>query len=164
MERPMKAEKDNVVTFHYNLTDDAGTVIDSSNEREPLVILFGHGAIIPGLEQAIEGHAAGDRFDVVVPPEQAYGLRRDNFTQRVPKKYFQDGDRLQPGMSTVLNTQEGHRSVTVVKVGSSVIDVDLNHPMAGKTLHFAIEVVDIRAASEEEREHGHVHGAGGHHH
>jgi FKBP-type peptidyl-prolyl cis-trans isomerase SlyD len=82
----------------------------------------------------------------------------------VPKKYFQDGDRLQPGMNTVLNTQEGYRSVTVVKVGSSVIDVDLNHPMAGKTLHFAIEIVDIRAASDEEREHGHVHGAGGHHH
>src|SRR5580765_1744796 len=107
MEWPMKAEKDSVVTFHYKLTDDAGTVVDSSNEREPLVILFGHGAIIPGLEQAIEGHAAGDRFDVVVPPEQAYGLRRENFTQRVPKKYFQDADRLQPGMSTVLSTQEG---------------------------------------------------------
>jgi len=164
MEWPMKAEKDNVVTFHYNLTDDAGTVVDSSNEREPLVILFGHGAIIPGLEKALEGHAAGDRFDVVVPPEQAYGLRRDNFTQRVPKKYFQDSERLQPGMSTVLSTQEGYRSVTVVKVGSSVIDVDLNHPMAGKTLHFAIEIVDVRQATDEEREHGHVHGAGGHHH
>jgi FKBP-type peptidyl-prolyl cis-trans isomerase 2 len=75
-------------------------VIDSSNEREPLVILFGHGAIIPGSSRRSKGHAAGDRFDVVVPPEQAYGLRRDNFTQRVPKKYFQDGDRLQPGMST----------------------------------------------------------------
>ena len=160
----MKAEKNAVVTFHYKLTDDAGAEIDSSSEREPLAILFGHGAIIPGLEQALEGHEAGDRFDVVVAPEQAYGLRRDDFTQRVPKKYFQDGDRLQPGMSTVLNTKDGHRSVTVLKVGSSVIDVDLNHPMAGKTLHFAIEIVEVRAASDEEREHGHVHGAGGHHH
>jgi len=160
----MQAEKDKVVTFHYRLTDEGGAEIDSSHGREPLAILFGHGAIIPGLETALGGHVAGDRFDVVVPPEQAYGLRRDNFTQRVPKKYFQDGDRLQPGMSTVLSTQEGHRSVTVVKVGSSVIDVDLNHPMAGKTLHFAIEIVDVRAATDEEREHGHVHGAGGHHH
>ena len=161
----MKAEKDNVVTFHYNLTDDAGTVVDSSNEREPLVILFGHGAIIPGLEQALEGHVAGDRFDVVVPPEQAYGLRRDNFTQRVPKKYFENAEHLQPGMSTVLNTREaGPRMVVVHKVGSSVIDVDMNHPLAGKTLTFDVEITDIRDASDEEIAHRHVHGAGAHAH
>ena len=159
----MQAEKDKVVTFHYHLTDDSGDTIDSSREREPLTILFGHGAIIPGLEQAIAGHVAGDRFDVVVAPEQAYGARREEFTQRVPKKYFRDADHLQPGMSTMLSTKEGHRAVTVLKVGSSVIDVDLNHPMAGKTLKFAIEVVDIRAATEEELAHGHVHGPGGHH-
>jgi FKBP-type peptidyl-prolyl cis-trans isomerase SlyD len=160
----MQAEKDKVVTFHYQLTDDSGAEVDSSHEREPLSILFGHGAIIPGLETAIAGHAAGDRFDVVVPPEQAYGLRRENYTQRVPKKYFRDADHLQPGMNTVLKTENGHRSVTVVKVGSSVVDVDLNHPMAGKTLNFAIEVVDVRDSTQEEREHGHVHGPGGHHH
>ena len=160
----MQEEKDKVVTFHYHLTDAQGESIDSSLEREPLTILFGHGAIIPGLEQAIGGHVAGDRFDVIVPPEQAYGARRDNFTQRVPKKYFRDGDRLKPGMVTVLRTEDGHRQVTVDKVGSSVIDVDLNHPMAGKTLHFAIEVVDVRDATSEEVEHGHAHGPGGHHH
>ena len=160
----MQAEKDKVVTFHYHLTDEAGEAIDSSREREPLTILLGHGAIIPGLEQAIVGHSAGDRFDVVVAPEQAYGVRREDYTQRVPKKYFRDGDRLKPGDTSVLSTQDGHRSVTILKVGSSVIDVDLNHPMAGKTLHFAIEVVDVRDATDEEREHGHVHGPGGHHH
>jgi FKBP-type peptidyl-prolyl cis-trans isomerase SlyD len=160
----MQAEKDKVVTFHYVLTDEGGVEIDSSHGREALAILFGHGAIIPGLETAIAGHVAGDRFNVVVPPEQAYGLRRENYTQRVPKKYFRDGDRLAPGMATVLKTEDGHRSVTVTKVGSSVIDVDLNHPMAGKTLNFAIELVDVREASEEERAHRHVHGPGGHHH
>ena len=160
----MQAEKDKVVTFHYHLTDAGGGVIDSSLEREPLAILFGRGAIIPGLESAMAGRSAGDRFDVVVPPEQGYGARRDDFTQRVPKKYFRDADHLQPGMTTVLSTQEGHRSVTVIKVGSSVVDVDLNHPMAGKTLHFAIEIVDLREATPEELEHGHVHGPGGHHH
>jgi FKBP-type peptidyl-prolyl cis-trans isomerase SlyD len=163
-ERAMQAEKDKVVTFHYQLTDDAGTQIDSSHEREPLAILFGHGAIIPGLETALAGHVAGDRFNVVVPPDQAYGLRREDYTQRVPKKYFRDGDRLVPGMTTVLRTEDGHRSVTVVKVGSSVIDVDLNHPMAGKTLNFAIELIDVRDPSEEELAHGHVHGPGDHHH
>jgi FKBP-type peptidyl-prolyl cis-trans isomerase SlyD len=160
----MQAEKDKVVTFHYQLTDDSGAEVDSSHEREPLAILFGHGAIIPGLETAIAGHVAGDRFNVVVPPEQAYGLRRENYTQRVPKKYFRDADHLQPGMSTVLRTENGHRTVSVVKIGSSVVDVDLNHPMAGKTLNFAIEVVDVRESTPEEREHGHVHGPGGHHH
>lgn len=159
----MQAEKDKVVTFHYQLTDSGGEPIDRSHENEPLAILFGHGAIIPGLEQALAGHVAGDRFDVVVPPEQAYGLRRDDYTQRVPKKYFRDGDRLRPGVMTVLSTKDGHRTVTVLKVGSSVIDVDLNHPMAGKTLHFAIEIVDVRDPTVEELEHGHVHGPGGHH-
>jgi len=160
----MQAEKDKVVTFHYQLTDDSGAEIDSSHTREPLAILFGHGAIIPGLETAIAGHVAGDRFNVVIPPEEAYGARREDYTQRVPKKYFRAGDRLMPGMSTVLRTEDGHRSVTVVKVGSSVIDVDLNHPMAGKTLTFAVEIVDVREPSEEEVAHGHVHGPGGHHH
>ena len=160
----MQAEKNKVVTFHYLLTDDGGAEVDSSHGREPLAILFGHGSIIPGLETAIAGHVAGDRFDVVVPPEEAYGLRREDFTQRVPKKYFRDADHLEPGMRTVLRTDDGHRPVTVVKVGSSVVDVDLNHPMAGKTLNFAIELVDVRDATAEELEHGHVHGEGGHHH
>ncbi len=160
----MKAEKNKVVTFHYHLTDDASAVVDSSREAEPLAILFGHGAIIPGLEQAMDGHVAGDRFNVSVPPEQGYGVRREGFTQRVPKKYFRDAENLKPGMSTVLSTQEGQRPVTIVKVGSSVIDVDLNHPMAGQTLHFDIEVVDVRDATAEELAHGHVHGASGHHH
>jgi FKBP-type peptidyl-prolyl cis-trans isomerase SlyD len=163
-ERTMQAEKNKVVTFHYLLTDDSGAEVDSSHGREPLAILFGHGAIISGLENAIAGHVAGDRFDVVVPPEEAYGARREDYTQRVPKKYFRDADHLVPGMRTVLRTDDGHRSVTVIKVGSSVVDVDLNHPMAGKTLNFAIELVDVRDATAEELEHGHVHGPGGHHH
>jgi len=160
----MKAEKNKVVTFHYHLTDEDSETIDSSREAEPLTVLFGHGAIIPGLEKAMDGHVAGDRFDVSVPPEQAYGLRREDFTQRVPKKYFRNADQLKPGDSTVLGTEQGHRPVVVLKVGSSVIDVDLNHPLAGKTLKFDIEITDVRDASAEEIEHGHVHGAGGHHH
>lgn len=160
----MKAEKNKAVTFHYHLTDEANETLDSSREAEPLTVLFGHGAIIPGLEQAMDGHVAGDRFKVSVPPEQAYGLRREDFTQRVPKKYFRNAEQLKPGDSTVLSTEQGHRPVVVLKVGSSVIDVDLNHPLAGKTLQFDIEITDVRDASAEEIEHGHVHGAGGHHH
>ena len=160
----MNIEKDKVVTFHYRLSDDKGNEIENSQAQEPLSILYGHGNIIPGLEQQMEGHAVGDKFDAVVAAKDAYGERRDDFVQRVPKKYFRDSEHLQPGMHTVLNTKDGQRSVTVVKVGSSVIDVDLNHPLAGKSLRFGVEITDIRDATEEELEHGHVHGPGGHHH
>jgi len=162
----MKAEKNKVVTFHYHLTDETGAKVDSSHDRaEPLTILFGHGQIIPGLEQAMDGREPGDKFDVSVPPEQGYGERREDFTQRVPKKYFRDADHLKPGDATVLSVQGGgYRQVVVLKVGSSVVDVDLNHPMAGKTLKFDVEITDVRDATPEEIEHGHVHGEGGHHH
>lgn len=161
----MQVAKDKVVLFHYTLTDSAGTQIDSSREGgEPLAILAGHGSLIPGVEKALEGKSAGDHFQVTVAPEEGYGLRDEGRTQRVPKKYFQDGDKLKPGMVTVLRSQQGMHQVTVVKVGATVVDIDGNHPLAGKTLSFDIEITDVRAASEEEIAHGHVHGPGGHHH
>jgi FKBP-type peptidyl-prolyl cis-trans isomerase SlyD len=160
----MQAEKDKVVSFHYQLSEESGAEVESSHGREPMTFLFGHSGIIPGLEQAMAGHVAGDKFDAVVAAKDAYGERREDFVQRVPKKYFRDPEHLAPGMHTVLNTKDGHRSVTVLKVGSSVVDVDLNHPMAGKTLRFGVEITDVREATPEELEHGHVHGAGGHHH
>ena len=127
------------------------------------MILVGHGNIIPGLEKAMDGHEAGEKFEVDVAAVDAYGEKRDGLSQRIPKKHF-NGQRLEPGMQVVLNTNFGPRAVTIQKVGMSVVDVDLNHPMAGKDLHFAIEIVDVREASTEEVEHGHVHGEGGHHH
>lgn len=159
----MKIEKDRVVRFHYTVAEQGGDTIESSEGREPLAILVGHGNIIPGLEEAMEGHEAGDRFGADVPAAKAYGEIQPGLTQRVPKKYFK-GARLAPGMQTVLPTNFGPRAVTVIKVGMSVVDVDLNHPMAGKDLHFDIEVVEVREASAEEIEHKHVHGEGGHHH
>lgn len=164
----MQAEKDKVVSIHYRVSEvlaDAGQIaeIETSYGRDPMAFLFGHGSIIPGLEQAIAGRAAGDTFDVTIEPEQAYGKRREDFVQRVPKKYFRDAEHLRPGMTTTLSTRDGQRSVTVLKIGSSVVDVDLNHPLAGKTLRFAVEVTDVRDAAAEEIAHGHAHGAGGHH-
>ena len=164
----MKIEKDRVVRFHYTLfnggvAEQGSDPVETSKDREPLSILAGHGNIIPGLEKAMEGHEAGDSFSVDVAAADAYGERRDNLTQRVPKKHFGD-QRLAPGMQVVLNTNFGPRAVTIQKVGMSVVDVDLNHPMAGKDLRFDIEVVEVREASEEEIAHGHVHGEGGHHH
>src|SRR4249919_2772624 len=148
----MKIEKDRVVRFHYTVNERAAheageTAIESSKDREPLAILFGHGNIIPGLEKAMEGKEAGESFAADVPAADAYGEVREGLSQRIPKKHFGE-QRLAPGM----------------QVGMSVVDVDLNHPMAGKDLHFDVEIVDVREASEEELQHGHVHGEGGHAH
>lgn len=160
----MKIAQNAVVTFHYTLTDESGTEIESSREREPIAILYGHGNVIPGVEKSMADREEGARYDVTVPPEEGYGARRADWTQRVPKKYFRDAARLKPGMQTMLQSQEGPRVVTVTKVGETVVDVDLNHPMAGRTLKFDIEITGVRAAEAEELSHGHVHGAGGHHH
>ncbi|HSR66075.1 MAG TPA: peptidylprolyl isomerase [Xanthomonadaceae bacterium] len=159
----MKIEKDRVVRFHYSVAEQGQESVENSRGGEPLAILYGHGNIIPGLEKAMEGREAGESFSADVPAAEAYGEKRDGLSQRIPKKHFGD-QRLAPGMQVVLNTNFGPRAVTIEKVGMSVVDVDLNHPMAGKDLHFDIDVVEVREATAEELEHGHVHGEGGHHH
>jgi FKBP-type peptidyl-prolyl cis-trans isomerase SlyD len=158
----MNAEKNKVVSFHYTVFGEDGDIVDSSREREAVSILLGHGNVVPGVEKALYGHAAGDIFDVLVEPEDAYGPRQPDSKQRVPKKYFEGGDKLKAGDTTVLSLKGGgHRVVTVLKVGMTAIDVDLNHPMAGKKLKFDIEVTAVRDALPEEIQHGHAHGPGG---
>ena len=159
----MKIAKDSVVRFHYTVSETGQEALESSNDREPLAILYGHGNIIPGLETAMLDREAGERFGVDVIAAEAYGEKRDGLSQRVPKKHF-GAQKLEPGMQVVLQTNFGPRPVTIQKVGMSVVDVDLNHPMAGKDLHFDVEIVAVREASAEELQHGHVHGEGGHQH
>ena len=156
----MKIEKNRVVRFHYTVSEPGQPPVESSKDREPLAVLIGHATIIPGLEAAMMDHVAGDSFEATVEADQAYGQRRDDFTQRVPKKHFRE-TRLRPGQEVMLNTSMGPRPVTVTKVGATVVDVDLNHPMAGKALQFQVEIVDVREAEAVEIEHGHVHGEGG---
>jgi len=162
----MQAERGKVVVFHYVVRDadsDTGAEIDSSRERaEPLAVLLGYGGLIAGVESALAGKSAGERFEVRVSAEQGYGNRREDAVQRVPRKFFRSGERLKAGDSTLLQTREGTRAVTVLKVGMSVVDVDLNHPLAGKTLLFDIEVKEVREPTDDERSHGHAHGADGH--
>lgn len=160
----MQVAKDRVVRFHYTLSDADGQRMESSVGGEPLAMLWGHGGLIPGVEQALDGRQAGDTFEITVPPEEGYGHRREDLVQRLPKKYFKQPEKLRPGVVTQVQTAQGPRAVTVRKVGMSVIDVDGNHPLAGQTLNFAIEVVDVREATPEEIDHGHVHGEGGAHH
>jgi len=157
----MKAGKDKVISLHYTLTVDGEKVESSLDRNEPLWVLLGHGQLIPGLEKALDGHEAGASLQVEVAPEEGYGVRQDGQIQRVPKKYFQNGARLKVGDTTVLALKQGgQRVVTVHKVGMSAIDVDLNHPMAGKTLNFDVTVNEVRDGSEEEIQHGHAHPPG----
>ena len=160
----MKIEKDRVVRFHYAVAETGQESVENSKDGgQPLAILFGHGNIIPGLEKAMDGREAGDSFKTTVPAAEAYGEKREGLSQRIPKKHF-GAQKLEPGMQVVLQTNFGPRAVTIEKVGMSVVDVDLNHPMAGKDLDFDIEIVEVREASAEELAHGHVHGDGGHQH
>ncbi|MBN8741535.1 MAG: peptidylprolyl isomerase [Lysobacterales bacterium 69-70] len=162
----MNAEKNKVVSFHYTVTGEDGETVDNSRDRgQPLAVLLGHGNIIPGLERALEGRAVGDKFQVEVEPADAYGPRNPDAKQRVPKKYFQGAAKLKVGDVTVLSLKEGgQRIVTVLKVGMTAIDVDLNHPLAGQKLTFDVELTDVREPEPVELQHGHAHGTGGHAH
>lgn len=160
----MQATKDKVVRIDYTLKDDEGTVLDSSEGREPVSYLHGAQNIVPGLETALEGQAAGDSLTVSVPPEQAYGQRDPNRVAEVPKANFPPEANIEVGAQFQAETAAGPQVVTVVKVTDEEVTVDANHPLAGKTLHFDVKVVDVRDATEEEIEHGHAHGPGGQEH
>lgn len=165
----MRAEKDSVVSFHYSVRDAADAAAepfdDSSKRGEPMSALLGHGQLVPGVEKALAGREAGEKFEVEILPADAYGEYQEGLLQRVPKKYFQNAQKLKPGMTTVLQTRDGgQRMVTVRKIGMSAIDVDHNHPLAGKALHFDIEITGVRAAAPEEIAHGHAHSGDGHSH
>ena len=157
----MNVARDHVVRLHYELTDPAGTRLGSTRERDPLAILYGRGGVLPGIDRALAGRPAGDRFQLVLQPEEAFGLRLQGSAQRVSKKHVLGPKRLSPGMMVYVRTRGGPRPATVLKVGSSVVDIDANHPLAGITVHVDVEIVDIRAADREEIAHGHVHQDGG---
>ena len=160
----MNVERGHVVSLHYELTDPSGTRLGSTREGEPLAILYGRGGVLPGIERALAGRPAGDRFQLVLQPEEAFGLRVQGSARRVSKKHIVGPKRVAPGMTVYVRTRGGPRPASVLKVGSSVIDVDTNHPLAGIAVHADVEIVDIRAADRDEIAHGHVHqdGGGGH--
>ncbi len=160
----MQIAQNSVVAFHYTLTNDTGEVLDSSEGREPLTYLHGAGNIIPGLEKELEGRQAGDTLNAVVAPGEGYGEQQDQLVQEVPRDAFQGVEGIEPGMQFQAQTQGGPLMVTVTKVEGDTVTVDGNHPLAGQTLNFAVEIASVREASEEEIEHGHVHGEGGHQH
>lgn len=169
----MKITENSVVSFHYTLTDKDGKVIDSSltdkdgkviEGNQPLTYLHGQGQIVPGLENTLEGKVVGDKLDVNVSAEEGYGEHQDFMVQQVPREAFQGVDDIEVGMQFQAQTPQGGMTVTVTAVDENTVTVDGNHPLAGQDLFFAVEVVSVREATEEEISHGHVHGEGGHHH
>lgn len=162
----MKIAQNRVVQMHYTLTDEDGRTIDTSEGHEPLAYIQGIGNVIPGLEDALEGKAKGDKLQVTIAPEDGYGPRVDEMVQTVAKEGFksEEGEDLVAGMQVQIETNNGPSIAMVTKIEGEEVILDLNHPLAGVTLNFDIEVVDVRASTDEEVEHGHVHGPGGHHH
>jgi FKBP-type peptidyl-prolyl cis-trans isomerase SlyD len=158
----MQIEDKMAVSIHYTLKDNAGEIIDSSQGDEPLVYLHGTGGLGPGLEKELTSKAVGDAFDVTIAPEDGYGVRDDSLVQEVPRDAFQDVKDLEVGMQfhTQAPDGEGILPVTITALKDEEVTIDLNHPLAGETLNFHIEVIDIRAATKDELAHGHVHGAG----
>lgn len=161
----MQIAKHKVVSIHYTLTNNAGDVLDSSEGQSPLMYLHGMGNIVPGLEGALEGKTQGDTLNVSIPPAEAYGDRIDGLSQTVPREAFSGAGELAVGMQ-FRAASEDQREVlfTIVDIDGDQVTIDANHPLAGETLNFDVEVMGVREATAEEVDHGHVHGEGGHHH
>lgn len=161
----MTIKENSAVSFHYTLTDDAGQKIDSSAGQDPLAYLHGAGNIIPGLEKALAGKVVGDQLNVSVTAEEGYGPVQKELIQEVPRSSFQGVESIEVGMQFEAQTgQGGAVPVTVTAVTEEIVTVDGNHPLAGKSLNFDVTIEEVRDASAEELEHGHVHGPGGHNH
>ena len=153
-----------VVLIDYTLRDEKGAILDSSDGRQPLAYIHGTGNIIPGLEAHLNGKAVGDTLNVIIPPADGYGEYDKTQIMQVPRSRFEGVDELTIGMQFTASTPEGHQVVTITKIENDTVTIDGNHPLAGMTLNFDVKVVEVRDATADEISHGHVHGAGGHHH
>ena len=153
--------KGTAVKFNYILKDDDGKILDQSQEGQPLGYLHGHNNIIPGLEQQLEGKSAGETLTAIVEPADGYGDYQEQAVQHVPRDNFQGVEDIQPGMQFQSEAGGQVMLVTVTEVNDKEVTVDANHPLAGKRLTFEVEIQEVRAATEDEINHGHAHGVGG---
>ena len=160
----MKISKGKVVSMHYALRDETGEILDSSEGQVPLDYLHGYGNIIAGLEKVLENKATGEKLSAVIPPEEGYGIREESLVKNMPLSNFKDPNAVKVGAQFRADTSQGPRLATVTRVDDQNVTIDLNHPLAGQTLKFDINVVAVRDATEEELAHGHVHGPEGHGH
>ena len=160
----MSISQDQVVSIHYTLRDEAGEIIDSSPAGEPLAYLHGHGNLVPGLERELAGRSVGDKLTVTLSPADGYGEHDPKLVQQVPRRALKGVGNLRVGMRLSASSGRSDRTVTVTRIAGDLVTVDGNHPLAGKRLHFEVEVAGVRAATETELSHGHVHGPDGHDH
>jgi FKBP-type peptidyl-prolyl cis-trans isomerase SlyD len=159
----MQVADNMAVSIHYTLTNDDGEVLDSSIGDEALVFLQGSGNIISGLENVMVGKVVGDKFNVRIAPEDAYGELMEDMIQVISRDMFEGIDDIEVGMQFHADVSSGSGIVTVVSIDDDNITIDGNHPLAGLALTFDVEVIDVRPATKEETAHGHIHGAGCHH-
>mgnify|MGYP000113724039 CR=1 FL=1 len=157
-------ENDAVATVHYTGTLPDGEEFDSSRGGDPMTFLVGHRNMIPGFEEELMGKTVGDTVEFTLPPERAYGERDDGAIQQVSREQFPEGMEIKPGMMMAAQTDQGPIPFTISEINDDEITIDFNHQMAGKTLTFNVEIIEIREATPDEIAHGHVHGPGGHHH
>lgn len=160
----MQITKNSVVSFHYTLNDPDGKLLDTSAGREAFAYIQGHSMIVPGLERQLEGRKTGESLLAIVPASEGYGEIDPSLVHKVPVDRFGD-QKVEPGMQFQAGSEHGDMGVfTVISVNDGIVALNGNHPLAGVTLHFNVEITGVRAATEEELAHGHVHGPGGHHH
>ncbi len=165
MSKGEEIQEGKVVTMSYLLTNPEGEELDRADVSDPFSYLHGVGQIVPGLEKALIGMKAGDKKKVVVTPDEAYGQMVEDLIMTVSRSQFPEGVDLQPGMEFAADVGDGNRVPFVITdVEGDQIELDGNHPLAGLTLHFNVEIHEVREASAEEKEHGHAHGPGGHAH
>lgn len=157
-------ENGKVVSLAYQLTNKAGDVLDESSVQDPFMFIQGSGQVIPGLETALMGLKKGDKKKVQVEPAEGYGELDPKLKMTVKRSQFPKGVELEQGMQFEASGPQGDSIFTVISFTDNEVTIDGNHPLAGETLNFDVEVLEIRDATEEEEEHGHVHGPGGHHH
>ena len=153
----MDTIKDGVVAvIHYTLKNDEGEVLDSSEGSDPLPYLHGASNIVPGLEKELTGLSVGDKKDVQVAPEEGYGLPNPAMIQQVPREAFPEDAEVAPGVQFLMQGEQGQPiPIWITAVDGDVVTIDANHPLAGKTLHFAIEVAGVRAPTDQETANGH---------
>ncbi|MCS5533425.1 MAG: peptidylprolyl isomerase [Candidatus Poseidoniaceae archaeon] len=160
--------KNVVASVHYTGTmPESGEVFDSSEGRDPLTFLVGHGQMIPGFEEEIQGAKIGEKRTFTLTPDKAYGERQDEAMMKIPREEFsalEEESKLEIGMTLVAQMQHGPAPFTVTELTDDEVTADFNHKLAGESLKFAVEIIELRDADAEELSHGHVHGPNGHHH
>lgn len=160
----MTVTKKKAVLIAYTLKNDKGDVLDRSKPGEPLAYLHGYKNIITGLEEALEGKKVGESVSVSIPPEEAYGTHNAQLVHEVDIKQFEAPEPVKAGMQFQVDTPQGPSIALVTDVKDDKVTVDINHPLVDQALHFDVDIEDVRDATDEELDHGHVHGPGGHQH